>query len=230
MLLGALYSTRYEDPHGRYFADFAAPWRRAGAAAVDWTLCAILYLLASIPLGAVQAAGLISQEDHDLGGIPGRVVVYATEALVAAPLVAYFTLLLPTSDTFGMRAMQLRIVSLSRGRAPGRIVAVLRAVLASAVAISVYLTVLVATSYSKPRDLDTASVYALHVAHGLFAFGVASAVLMIVTPTHRSAVDRLFGTAVIENLEAVKPRLGPWGPLDSFDLSARAESSEARSR
>jgi hypothetical protein len=220
-VLRALYSTRYEDPRGRYFAEFAAPWRRAGAAVVDWVLCAILYLLVSIPLGAVQAAGLISQQEHDLGGIPGRVVVYATEILVAAPLVVYFTLLLPTSDTFGMRATQLRIVSMRRGRAPGRIVAFLRGLVATAIAISVYLTVLVATSYSKPRDLDTASVYALNIAHVLFAFGVASAVLMIVTPTHRSAVDRLFGTAVIDNVEAVKPRLGPWGPLDSFDLSAR---------
>jgi hypothetical protein len=220
-MLRALYSTRYDDPRGRYFAEFAAPWRRAGAAAVDWVLCAILYLLVSIPLGAVQAAGLLSKEEHDLGGIPGSVVVYTTEILVAAPLVAYFTLLLPTSDTFGMRATQLRIVSMRRGRAPGRIAAFLRAVVATAVAISVYLTVLVATSYSKPRDLDKASVYALDVAHVLFAVGVASAILMIVTPTHRSAVDRLFGTAVIDNLKAVKPQLGPWGPLDAFDLSAR---------
>jgi hypothetical protein len=229
-VLDALYSTRYEDPHGRYFAEFAAPWRRAGAAAVDWLLCAFLYLLVSIPLGAVQVAGVLSKQEHDLGGIPGNVVVYTTEILVAAPLVAYFTFLLPTSDTFGMRAMQVSMVSVGRGRAPGRIVAFLRGVLATAVAISVYLTVLVATSYTKPRHLDSASVYALDVAHVLFAVGVASAVLMIVTPTHRSAVDRLFGTAVIDNLEAVKPQLGPWGPLDSFDLSARAESGEARSR
>ena len=229
-MLRALYSTRYEDPHGRYFAAFAAPWRRAGAAVVDWVLCAFLYLLVSIPLGAVQAAGLISKQEHDLGGIPGSVVVYATEILVAAPLVGYFTLLLPTSDTFGMRATQLSIISVSRGRAPGRIAAFLRAVIATAVAISVYLTVLVATSYTKPRHLDSASVYALDVAHVLSAFGVASAVLMVVTPTHRSALDRLFGTAVIDRLEAVKPRLGPWGPLDSFDLSADAETTEARSR
>jgi hypothetical protein len=54
--------------------------------------------------------------------------------------------------------------------------------------------------------------------------GSVSAVAMMLTPTSRSLLDRLFGTAVIDDLEAVTPRMGPWGPLDTFDLSSRGRS------
>jgi hypothetical protein len=42
---------------------------------------------------------------------------------------------------------------------------------------------------------------------------------MLITPERRSLVDRVFGTAVLDELEATAPRMGPWGPLDAFDTS-----------
>ncbi len=42
---------------------------------------------------------------------------------------------------------------------------------------------------------------------------------MAITPTRRSLVDRVFGTVVVDELEAVHSLRGPWGPLDAFDTS-----------
>jgi uncharacterized RDD family membrane protein YckC len=219
--------SRYADPAGRFTATFGAPWRRAAAAGLDWALCWVAFLVVAIPLGAIQSVAAASREDGDLGGVPGHIGVVVTQMLTAAPAVGYFALLLPTSQTYGMRLVGLRVVSSKRGRAPSYPAAIARSVTATAIAVSFYLTYLVATSFDKPRQLDAASSHALLAAHVVAVVGALSAVVMIVTPTHRSIVDRLFGTAVLDELQAVKPRMGPWGPLDSFDLSRNASQGEA---
>jgi hypothetical protein len=212
-------SRRYLDPTGRYVARFATPWRRAAAAAIDWALCYVAFLLVSIPLGTVQALGAVSWTEGDLGGLPGHVLFVVTQVLTVAPAVAYFGFLLPTSQTFGMRTLELHLVSTKTGRAPSYIAATIRGVAATALAASFYASYLVASSFDEPRNLDTASSYALDAAHVVVAFGLVSALTMLLT--RRSLVDRLFRTAVLDDLEAIAPRMGPWGPLDSFDLSAR---------
>jgi uncharacterized RDD family membrane protein YckC len=141
------------------------------------------------------------------------------------PVVGYFGLLLPTSQTFGMRALELHVVSTKTGRAPSYLAATVRGVIATAVAASFYITYQVATSFEKSRELDATSARLLDLAHAVVIVGSASALLMMFTPTRRSLVDRLFGTAVIDELEAVTPHMGPWGPLDSFDLSSRQRST-----
>jgi len=216
-----LSGATYLDPTGRYVASFGVPWRRAVAAAIDWTLCYVGFVVVSIPLGAVEGLGAVSREEGDLGGLPGHVLVVATQVLTVVPVIAYFGLLLPTSHTYGMRALGLRIVSVRAGRAPSHTAAIIRGVVATAVAASFYVSYLVWSSFEKPHGLDDASSYALAVAHVLVVVGGGSALMMILTPTHRSLVDRVFGTAVLDNVEAVAPRMGPWGPLDSFDLSSR---------
>jgi uncharacterized RDD family membrane protein YckC len=216
---------RYADPTGRYTAEFASPWRRASAGAIDWGLCLVAYLVVSIPLGAVQALGSTSEEDGDLGGIPGHALVISTQILTAAPAIAYFALLLPTSHTLGMRARDIRLVSLRTGQAPSRLASALRAAGATAVAAALYVLLFYWTSFETIRHLDTASRVALDAAYVLGAAAGVSAVAMIVTPTHRNGFDRLFGTAVLDQLEAVSPVMGPWGPLDSFDLAHKRGSA-----
>jgi hypothetical protein len=235
MSLGHLFHRRprYADPAGRYTAEFASPWRRATAAAIDWGLCLVAYLVASIPLGAIQTLGSTSAQDGDLGGVPGHVLVIGTQILTAAPAVAYFALLLPTSHTLGMRARDLRFVSLRTGKAPSPLASAVRAVGATAVAAALYVLLFYWTSFESVGHLDTASRVALYAAYVLGGAAAISAVAMIVTPTHRNVFDRLFGTAVVDQLEAVSPVMGPWGPLDSFDLthdrrSARSLSFPAR--
>ncbi len=220
---------RYWDPTGHYVASFGKPWRRAAAAGIDWALCYVAFLVVSIPLGAMQALGSVSWEEGDLGGIPGHVLFVAAQVLTIAPIVAYFGALMPSSQTLGMRALELRLVSMRTGRAPSRLTASVRGAIAIAGAAGVYAVYLVSTSYDPPRNLDTASRYALDAAYVLTALVAASALTMIATPTHRSIVDRLFGTGVVDDLEALVPQMGPWGPLDAFELSHDAEPPTSQS-
>ena len=106
---------RYADPSKRYFARFGSPWRRIGAAAVDWTICYVLFVLVSIPLGMLQMIGTVSWEAGDLGGVPGHLLFVIAQILIAAVVLAYWVLLLPTSQTFGMRLADIRLVSMRTG-------------------------------------------------------------------------------------------------------------------
>jgi len=210
---------RYADPEQRYTAGFGSPWRRATAAAIDWTICLVGYLIASIPLGGIQALGAVSWREHDFGGVPGEVLVYIAEIGTALPAVAYFTFLWPTSHTFGMRARDIRLVSLRSGRAPSHVASFVRAVLTVATAASVYVMFNRATSVQDQGHLDHTSWIALQVAYALAAGAGLSALVVVLTRSHRNLVDRVFGTAAVDELEAVVPQMGPWGPLNRFDLS-----------
>ncbi len=210
----------YADPANRYVAGFGPPWRRTLAAVVDWGLIYVSFVIVSIPLGTLQAIGAVSLEDGDLGGIPGGILVVVTQLLIPAPAVAYFAFLLPTSQTLGMRLSDVRVVASKTGRGPSFARALVRGVTSTILAAAVYAVIQYSTSFDKPT-LDRASTYALDVAYVLAGAAFLSALTMIVTPTHRSLVDRLFGTSVLDDLEAVAPHMGPWGPVDTFDLSNR---------
>ena len=210
---------RYADPEQRYTAGFGSPRRRAAAAAIDWTICLVAYLIASIPLGGIQALGAVSWREHDFGGVPGEVLVYVAEIGTALPAVAYFTAMWPSSHTLGMRARDVRLISMRSGRAPSYVASLVRAVLTVAVAASVYVMFGRATSTQGNGHLDHTSWIALQVAYVLAAGAGLSALLTTFTRSHRNLADRIFGTAVVDELEAVAPQLGPWGPLNRFDLS-----------
>jgi hypothetical protein len=218
--------SRYHDPTGNYVAGFAAPWRRGVAATVDWGLCYIGFLLVSIPLGAIQGLGRVSWEEGDFGGVPGHIVFVASQVLTVVPAVLYFSYFLPTSQTPGMGLfIDLRMVSMKTGRAPSRALSIVRALVATTIAAGVYISYLAATSHDGPRHLSSAASNARSTAQVIFVIGAASALTMIVTPTRRSLIDRVFGTAILDDLEAVAPQMGPWGPLDAFDLSGRESAT-----
>jgi len=210
---------RYADPEQRYTAGFGSPRRRGTAAAIDWTVCLVAYLIVSIPLGGIQALGAVSWRENDLGGLPGEMVTIAAQGLTAVPAVAYFAFFLPSSHTLGMRARDIRMISLRTGRAPSYVVSAVRAVLTVALAAAVYVLVQRATSVQDKGHLDHSSWIALQVAYVLASGAALSALLTSLTPSHRNLFDRVFGTAVVDELEAVVPQMGPWGPLNSFDLS-----------
>jgi uncharacterized RDD family membrane protein YckC len=210
---------RYADPVKRYVATFASPWRRAGAAAIDWALCYVLFLLVSIPLGMLQALGRVSWEAGDLGGEPGHVLYIAASVLTITPVLAYWAFLLPTSQTYGMRVTDLRVVATRTGRGISYVRAAIRAVVATAFAIAFYAVFMAETTFRQDEELDRLSSLILDTSYVLVPVGCLSALAMIVSPTRRSLFDRLFATAVLDELEAVAPRMGPWGPIDAFDTS-----------
>jgi uncharacterized RDD family membrane protein YckC len=211
----------YADPDDRYFARFAAPWRRAAAAAVDFALCYVIFLLVSIPLGMLQTLGTVSREAGDFGGTPGYVLQVGAQALTIVPVVAYWAILLPTSQTYGMRVSDVRIVSLRTGRGLSYVAAVIRGGIATLMGAAFYAVYVNTTAYDKGEVLDSTSQRLLDISYVLVGIGCVSALTMLLTPTRRSIFDRLFGTGVLDELEATVPRLGPWGPLDAFDTAHR---------
>ena len=212
---------RYADPDNRYFARFGSPLRRAGAATVDWGLCFALFVLASIPLGMVQTVGRVSWDAGDFGGTPGHIVVLVAQALVVVPILAYWTLLLPTSQTYGMRLADIRLITLRTGNGLSYPAAAVRSVIALATAAAVYAVFLDVTAWDEETRLDETSAFLLDASYVVAGIGCVSALLMLVSRKHRSLFDRLFGTAVVEELEATTPHFGPWGPVDAFDTSHR---------
>ncbi|MBA2361063.1 MAG: RDD family protein [Actinobacteria bacterium] len=210
---------RYEDPSHRYVAEFASPWRRAAAAAIDWGLLYVAFLVLSIPLGVVESLGAISNEAGDLGGRPGHILVVAAQLLMLTPAVAYFTIFLPTSQTPGMRVMELRSVAMSTGRGLSRTAAGVRAAFATVAAVACYAVFLWSSSFEKTA-LDRTSEILLDAAYLIASAAFASALVMSFTPTRRSLADRAFGTAIVDDLEPVAPLMGPWGPLNAFDTSS----------
>jgi hypothetical protein len=189
------------------------------AATVDWALCYVGVVLVSIPLGMLQNLGAVSWEAGDFGGDPGHILFVVAQLLTITPVIAYWTLLLPTSQTFGMRVTDLRAVEVGAGKGSSYPRAAVRAVVTTAFGIAFYVVFMDSTAFDKGDELDRTSRLILDVSHWLVAVGFVSAFAMLVTPTHRSLLDRLFRTATLDELEAVAPRMGPWGPLDAFDTS-----------
>jgi uncharacterized RDD family membrane protein YckC len=210
---------RYADPANRYVAAFASPWRRGAAAAIDWALCFAIFLVVSIPLGMVQTLGTVSREGGDLGGVPGHALQLGAQVLMVVCVAAYWAILLPTSQTYGMRAMDVRSVSVRTGKGLSYLVAAFRAAVTTVMGAAFYAVYLNSTDYATSAELDETSLRLLDISYVLVGIGCFSALMMLVTPTRRSLFDRLFGTAVLHELEAVAPRMGPWGPLDAFDTS-----------
>ena len=211
--------TRFADPANRYVARFASPLRRAAAAAIDWTLCYLLFLLVSIPLGMLQTLGRISWEEGDFGGEPGHALFVGAQVLTVVPVVAYWVVLLPTSQTYGMRVTGTRIVSVGTGRGLGYRSTLVRGAISTAMAGAFYAVYSNLTAFDKGEELDSTSQLLLDGSYVLVGLGCLSALVMVVTRERRSLVDRVFGTAVLDELEATAPRMGPWGPLDAFDTS-----------
>jgi uncharacterized RDD family membrane protein YckC len=212
-------SGQYADPASRYVATFATPWRRAGAAAVDWTLCYLLLLFVSIPLGMVQNVAQVSWEAGDFGGDPGHFVFVAAQWLTITPILAYWLFLLPTSQTYGMRFTDLRVVAAKTGKGISYLRAAVRSAVATTFAVAFYAVFMQRAPLGREGQLDDTSRLILDGSYVLAALGVVSATVMVVSRSRRSLLDRLFGTVALDELEAVAPRMGPWGPLDAFDTS-----------
>jgi hypothetical protein len=212
---------RYADPTDRYVARFGSPWRRIAAAAVDWTICYVIFVLVSIPLGMLQMIGTVSWEAGDLGGVPGHVLFVTAQILIAVAVLAYWVLLLPTSQTFGMRLADIRLVSMRTGNGLSYVAAALRGIVATLTAAAVYAVYLNTTAFDKGERLDSTSQLLLDGSYVVAGIGAVSALAMLLTRTHRSLFDRVFGTAAVDELEATSPHFGPWGPVDAFDTSHR---------
>jgi hypothetical protein len=188
---------------GSEVARFARQRRRALAGAADWGICFVLYILASFPAGIVQTLGRFAGNEG--AEWLGWTLVAVSQALIAGTLVAYFALGLRSTQTLGMRAVEVHARLASTGLPPGTLRSVARAVVGLVLAlafVNVYagwrgIDPVGGVSDTEQAVFEAAVVIAIVAAAGkLWAF---------VDPERRSLWDRLFGLVYLEDLDSRDP-------------------------
>jgi uncharacterized RDD family membrane protein YckC len=196
-------------PDGSYSAMYPGVWRRLGAGALDWILCWVLFLIASLVGGIFQAIGLTSWDAGDLRGIPGAALLVVSQLAIAAPVVAYFACYWRTGSTLGMRALDIELVREETGAPPGWPRTVARGCLAFVLALAANIVYVVLST--DPIDgystLERAVIAASVV---LAAFGLAAKLWMLVDERRRSLLDRAFGLVYLEEFVFTRASHGPW--------------------
>jgi uncharacterized RDD family membrane protein YckC len=211
----------YLAPDGSYTAEYPRIRRRAAAAALDWALAYVIFLIASIFAGLFQALGWSAWTAGDLRGVPGGALLVFSQLLVAAPVVAYFAVYWRTGSTLGMRALDIELVEAEQGRPPTLLRSLLRACLAFvfAVAANNVYTVLA----SDPLDgYSTFQQTLVIVSFAVAGICVAGKALALVDERRQSLWDKLFGLAYVEELVFTRTARWPW------TFSERAESRAGR--
>jgi uncharacterized RDD family membrane protein YckC len=200
----------YIAPDGSFSATYPGILRRIGAGAVDWVLCWVVYLIASIVGGIVQGVGETSLDAGGAGTPLGVALVVLSQLLVAASIVAYFAYYWSQGSTLGMRALDFELVQDATGRPPSLTRTVPRAVVACLVALAV-LNVYLASPGRPEGDPFNAFERALIVASiAVAGIGLAAKALVLVDPRRRSGFDRLFGLVYVEELVFTHARRSPW--------------------
>lgn len=198
----------YVAPDGSYSATYPGVRRRLGAGAVDWVLCWVIFLLASIVGGIVQGVGAASVDEGGPGVVLGVALIALSQLVVAAPIVAYFAAYWSLGSTLGMRALDIELVQDDTGIPPTWKRTVPRAVIAFLIALAV---LNVYFAYSSGVDELGAFERALAAASvGVAAVGVAAKAWLLVDPRRRSTFDRLFGLVYVEEFVYTDARPSPW--------------------
>lgn len=127
-------------------------------------------------------------------------------------LVGYFTAMLATGHTMGMRALDIHVVATGSGREPSRWRSLARTVLAvvfAVAAINAY-----AYLFSFSSDFTPFERLVAAVAVPVAAVALAGQLWMLVDRSGRTLWDRLTGLAVVEDMvpTSMPDRLwSPWG-------------------
>ena len=188
---------------GSEVARYARQRRRALGGAADWAMCFVVYILASFPAGIVQTVGRFAGNEG--AEWLDWTLLVASQALVAGALVAYFALGLRSTQTLGMRAVEVHARLASTGLPPDALRSVARAVVGLVFALA-FVNVYVGwrgidpvggVSDTEQAVFEVAVVIAIVAAAGkLWAF---------VDPERRSLWDRLFGLVYLEDLDSRDP-------------------------
>jgi uncharacterized RDD family membrane protein YckC len=182
-------------------------WRRAAAAAVDWLIVVVGFLVLSIPFGIVQALG------QAIGGPFGDLLYVLAQVLALAVVPAYFAYFYGTGHTMGMRVFDVHVFAYRTGREPDPGRSTARALLA--------LLFFVATSnaYAYLDSVSDLELSTLDTVRRSFAFGIAAIAILgalwkLVDAEGRTLWDKLCGLVVVEDVvpTSMPDRLwSPWG-------------------
>jgi uncharacterized RDD family membrane protein YckC len=200
----------YIAPDGSFSATYPSILRRIGAGAIDWVLCWVVYLIASIVGGIVQGVGDTSLDEGGAGTPIGVVLIVLSQLIVAAPIVAYFAYYWAQGSTLGMRALDFEVVQESTGRPPGWMRTTPRAVVACLVALAVLNVYLASAGRPEDDPFNAFQRALIAVSIGLTLAGVVAKAWMLADPRRRSAFDRLFGLVCVEEMVFTTERRSPW--------------------
>jgi hypothetical protein len=198
----------YIAPDGSYSATYPSVRRRLAAGAIDWVLCWVIFLLASIVGGVVQGVGVTSVDAGGPGVILGVVLVVLSQLVVAAPIVAYFAVYWSAGSTLGMRALDIELVEDRTGAPPTWRRTVPRAVIAFLIALALVNVYFASSGGVDELGAFERSLVAASVAVALG--GVAAKAWLLLDHRCRSALDRLFGLVYVEEFVYTDARPSPW--------------------
>jgi uncharacterized RDD family membrane protein YckC len=165
---------------------------------VDWTACAALFLLVSIPAGMVQIVGSTIVADRTLRGAIGVL----TQLVVAAAAIAYLTLGLRSGQTLGMRAVDVHVRVAATGRPPGLGRSLCRAVLALVFALAILDADVALRGRPPLGGFSELEQTVLDVAVAVAIVAVLGKLWALVDPARQSVWDRLFGLVFLDDLDA----------------------------
>ena len=198
----------YLAPDGSYSATYPSVQRRLAAGAIDWVLCCVIFLVASIVGGIVQSAGSVSLDEGQTA--LGVALVAVSQVIVAGPVAAYFASYWRQGSTLGMRTADIELVQTRTGVPPGWSRTIPRAIVACLLALAV---LNVSLAFGGSVDELSAFERVLAVASlGVAAAGLAAKTWLLVDNRRRSALDRLFGLVYVEELVYADARPSPWLP------------------
>jgi hypothetical protein len=182
--------------------------RRIGAAAVDWTICVVAYVVVSIPLGALEGLGSNLRSVSSTNALGDGVVALAQSATVL-PIILYFTLGLREGHTLGMAAFDFKTLDSRNGKPPGTIRSLLRSLLSVVFGFAVFAAYMGHSADHSGWARHVAVIYSA-------ALVVAGFVVLdkVFVPAHRSGralTDRLFRVVRVTGAAGDTDRgLGEW--------------------
>jgi hypothetical protein len=165
-------------------------WRRVGAAAIDWTICLVAYLVVSIPLGLLEGFGFALRSVSSTAG-PGRVLTLFAQIAVLLPMLVYFTLGLREGHTLGMAAFDFKTLDARSGRTAGLVRSLLRSALSVAFAVAVFAAYMGHSAEHTGWSHHVRTIYTI----ALFVTVVVAVDKAVIPGSGRSLTDRLFGIA-----------------------------------
>ena len=197
----------YLAPDDSYSATYPSVRRRLAAGAIDWVLCWVIFLVASIVGGIVQAAGSVSLDEGQAA--LGVALVALSQVIVAGPVAAYFASYWRQGSTLGMRAADIELVQARTGAPPGWSRTIPRAIVACLLALAV-LNVFQAFGGRVVDELSDFERVLVAASVGVAAAGLAAKTWLLIDNRRRSALDRLFGFVYVQELVYADARPSPW--------------------
>jgi uncharacterized RDD family membrane protein YckC len=200
----------YIAPDGSFSATYPSILRRFGAGAIDWVICWVVYLIASIVGGIIQGVGETSLDAGGAGTPLGVALVVLSQLIVAAAIVAYFASYWAQGSTLGMRALDFEVVREATGRPPSWRRTVPRGVLACLVALAVLNVYLASSGRSEDDPFNTFERALIGASVTVAVVGLAAKAYILVDPRRRSLFDLLFGLLYLEETVYRDARRSPW--------------------